>query len=213
MKNHNSGNSRFMALKLNMSKAYDRVKWSFLKVVMSQMGFNDRWIGFIMECVTTVTYSIVINGKPSGEIRPGKGIRQGDLLSPYLFLLCSEGLHKLIQKAAKRSDIHGVSICRNGPKLIHLLFTNDSLLFCKATTQECEKVMEILSSYEKVLGKKLNRDKIALFFSKSTPSDVQRQIMETLEVSELKQYEEYLGLPAMVGKNKRASFDKLKQRV
>ena len=73
--------------------------------------------------------------------------------------------------------------------------------------------MEILSSYEKVLGQKLNRDKTALFFSKSTPSDVQRQIMEILEGSELKQYEKYLGLPAMVGKNKRASFDKLKQRV
>lgn len=134
MKNHNSGNSRFMALKLDMSKAYDRVKWSFLKAVMSQMGFNDRWIGFIMECVTTVTYSILINGKPSGEIRPGRGIRQGDPLSPYLFLLCSEGLHRLIQKAAERSDIHGVFICRNGPKLIYLFFANDSLLFCKATT-------------------------------------------------------------------------------
>ena len=212
MKNHNSGNSRFMALKLDMSKAYDRVKWSFLKAVMSQMGFNDRWIGFIM-CVTTVTYSILINGKPSGEIRPGRGICQGDPLSPYLFLLCSKSLHRLIQKAVERSDIHGVFICRNGPKLIYLFFANDSLLFCKATTQECEKVMEMLSSYEKVLGQKLNRDKTALFFSKSTPSDVQRQIMEILEGSELKQYEKYLGLPAMVGKNKRASFDKLKQRV
>ena len=131
MKNHNSGNSRFMALKLDMSKAYDRVKWSFLKAVMSQMGFNDRWIGFIMEYVTTVTYSIVINGKPSGEIRPGKGIRQGDLLSPYLFLLCSEGLHKLIQKAAKRSDIHGVSICRNGPKLIYLSLQMTAFCFAR----------------------------------------------------------------------------------
>ena len=213
MKNHNSGNLRFIALKLDISKAYDHVEWSFLKAVMSQMGFNDRWIGFIMECVTTVTYSVLINGEPSGEIRPGRGIRQGDPLSPYLFLLCSEGLHRLIQKATERSDIHGVSICRNGPKLTHLFFADDSLLFCKATTRECEKVMEILLSYEKVLGQKLNRDKIALFFSKSTPSDVQRQIMETLEVSELKQYEEYLGLSAMVGRNKRASFDKLKQRV
>ncbi|XP_065619131.1 uncharacterized protein LOC136063137 [Quercus suber] len=91
--------------------------------------------------------------------------------------------------------------------------TDNSLLFCKATTQECEKVMEILSSYENVSGQKLNRDKTALFFSKSTPSDVQRQIMETLGVSELTQYEEYLGLLAMVGRNKRVSFDKLKQRV
>ena len=174
MKNHNSENSGFMALKLDMSKAYDQVEWSFLKAVMSQMGFQDRWIGLVMECITTVTYSILVNGEPSGEIRPSRGIHQGDPLSPYLFLLCSEGLHRMIQKAMEKGDIQGVSICRNGPKLTHLFFADDSLLFCRATTHECEKVMDILSSYEKVSGQKLNRDKTSLFFSKSTPNAVQR---------------------------------------
>ena len=74
-------------------------------------------------------------------------------------------------------------------------------------------MMDILSSYEKVLGQKLNRDKTAFFFSKSTSGDMQRQIMGALGVTELKQYEEYLGLPTMVGRNKRASFDQLKQKV
>ena len=152
MKNHNSGNSGLMALKLDMSKAYDQVEWSFLKAVMAQMGFQDRWIGLVMECITTVTYSILVNGEPSGEIRPSRGICQGDPLSPYLFLLCLEGLHRLIQKAMEKGDIQGVSICRNGPKLTHLFFADDSLLFCRANTHECEKVMDILSSYEKVSG-------------------------------------------------------------
>ncbi|XP_030930869.1 uncharacterized protein LOC115956706 [Quercus lobata] len=213
MKNHNSGSSGYTVLKLDMSKAYDRMEWSFLKVVMSQMGFNDWWIDLVMECITSVTYSILINGEPNGDIRPSRGIRQGDPLSLYLFLLCSERLHRLIQQAIEKGDIQGVSICRNGPKLTHLFFADDSLLFCRATTQECEKVMDILSSYEKVSGKKLNRDKTALFFSKSTPTETQRQIMETLGVNELKQYEDYLGLPALVGRNKRASFDQLKQRI
>ena len=177
------------------------------------MGFNDRWIDLVMECITSVTYSILINGEPSGDIRPSRGIRQGDPLSPYLFLLCSKGLHRLIKQATEKGDIQGVSICHNGPKLTHLFFADDSLLFCRATTQECEKVMDILSSYEKVSGQKLNRDKTALFFSKSTANEVQKQIMETLGVNELKQYEDYLGLPAMVGRNKRASFDQLKQRI
>ena len=119
----------------------------------------------------------------------------------------------MIQKAADSGDIRGVSICRNGPKLIHLFFADDSLLFCRSTIHDCQKVMDILSSYEAVSGQKLNRDKTTLFFSKSTPSDMQRQIMEILGVTELKQYEEYLGLPAMVGRNKRASFDHLKQKI
>ena len=213
MKNHNSGSSGFMALKLDMSKAYDRVEWSFLRSVMLVMGFDERWVALVMECVTTVTYSILINGEPMGDIKPSRGIRQGDPLSPYLFLLCSEGLHRMIQRAACNGDIKGVSICRNGPKLTHLFFADDSLLFCRATIQECRKIMDILAAYEEVSGQRLNREKTTLFFSKSTTLDHQAQIMEELGVSELKQYEDYLGLPALVGRNKKASFGKIKQRV
>ena len=213
MKNHNSGNIGFMALKLDMSKVYDRVEWSFLKDVMVKMGFNDKWIALIMECITSVTYSFLVNGEPHGHITPTRGIRQGDPLSLYLFLLCTEGLHKLIQAATNDGDIKAVSICQNGPKLTHLLFADDSLLFCGATRLECQKVLEILSTYERVSGKKLNKEKIALFFSKSTPLEMQSEITEELGVSKLKHYEAYLGLPALVGRNKKASFDQLKQKV
>jgi len=133
MKNHNSGRSGYMALKLDLSKAYDRVEWSFLEKVMMQMGFDEKWVALIMECITTVTYSILINGEPMGNIKPSRGIRQGNPLSPYLFLVCSEGFHRILQKAAYRGDINGVSICHNGPKLTNLFFADDSLLFCRAT--------------------------------------------------------------------------------
>ena len=98
-------------------------------------------------------------------------------------------------------------------KLTHLFFVDDSLLFCRATSHDCQKVLEILSSYEKVSGKNLNRDKMALFFSKSTSIDMQQKIMDDLGVTTLKNYEEYLGLPSMVGRIKRVSFKHLKQRV
>lgn len=126
-----------MALKLDMSKAYDKVEWSFLKNVMLQMGFDEQWVALVMECITTVTYSILINGEPMGNIKPSRGIRQGDPLFPYLFLICSKGLHRMIQRTACNGDIKGVSICHNGPKLTHLFFVDDSLLFCRATIQEC----------------------------------------------------------------------------
>ena len=93
------------------------MEWSFLKKVMLQMGFDERWVALIMECITTVTYSILINGKPMGNIKPSRGIRHGDPLSPYLFWVCSKGLHRMIQKTACNGDINGVSICHNGLKL------------------------------------------------------------------------------------------------
>ena len=75
MKNHNSGKLGFMALKLDMSKAYDRVEWSFLKDIMKQMGFNDRWVALVMEYVTIVSYSLLVNGEPHGNIKPSRSVR------------------------------------------------------------------------------------------------------------------------------------------
>ena len=75
-----------------------------------------------MVCVKTVTYSILVNGEPKGLIQPSRGLRQGDPLSPFLFLLCTEGLHGLINKAASNGDINGFKLCKRGPKLTHLFF-------------------------------------------------------------------------------------------
>ena len=132
MKNYKSKGDGFMAIKLDMSKANDRVKWGYLESIMRRMGFCDKWINLMMICVKTVTYSILVNDEPHGLIQPTRGIRQGDLLSPFLFLLCTEGLHGLITKVAADDDLRGFSICKDGPKLTHLFFANDSLLFCKS---------------------------------------------------------------------------------
>ena len=93
------GKKGTLALKLDISKAYDWVEWQFLQGIMEKMGFPTQWIERVMSCVTTPSFSILVNGKPYGMVHPSRGIRQGDPLSPYLFLLCVEGFTTLLAKA------------------------------------------------------------------------------------------------------------------
>ena len=196
----------YMAIKLDMSKAYDRVEWPYLSSGMEKMGFTEHWIRLMMLCVKTVTYSILVNGEPKGMITPTRGIRQGDPLSPFLFLLCTEGLNELFNKAAHQGHIKGYSLCRNSPRLTHLLFADDSLLFCRATLEECQRVLDILEVYGRYSSQQINQSKTTIVFSKSTSDDTRNQIKLALGVPEIIQYEKYLGLPSLVGRNKKSKL-------
>ena len=203
------GNYGYMTLKLDMSKAYDRVEWSYLEWIMRKMGCRERWINLVMGCVKTISYSILVNADPCKMIFPTRGIRQGDSLSPFLFLLCTEGLNGFIKKVELQCDIHGYSLCRRGPKLMHLHFENDSLILCRATMEECGKVSNILKEYEEALGQKMNRSKISLFFSKFVPEE-KHGIKVAIGVPKILHYEKYLGLPSLVGKGKKERFNYIK---
>ena len=108
------------------------------------MRFLVKWTERVIICITTPTFSILVNGKPYGNIHPSKGLRQGDHLSPYLFLLHAEGFTSLLAKAELEGRINGVSICRRAPKVSNLLFADDSLLFCQTTQTEVMAIAEIL---------------------------------------------------------------------
>ena len=172
MKMKRTGRTGQLAMKLDMSKAYDRVEWGFLEATMLKMGFAPRWVSLIMECVSTPTYSVMINGTPQGYIKPSRGLRQGDPLSPYLFLICAEGLTSLLRRAERQGLIHGIAANRYGPKISHLLFADNSLLLIIATTEECRQVLSILETYEQAFGQRINREKTSLFFDKDTTTEV-----------------------------------------
>ena len=156
MRNHSIRNTCFMALKLDMSKAYDRVEWVYMEKLMKRMGFCEAWVKLMMGCIPTTTYSILINGEPHGNIVPNRRLRQGDPLSLYLFLLCTKGFHGLLKKAKDLGEVKGVFISCNGPKLTHLLFANDSLIFCKAQDNDYQKLLEILDTYKRASGQQIN---------------------------------------------------------
>lgn len=109
--------------------AYNRVNWSILEKRMRVMGFCDLWIEWMMLCVKTVTYNFCFNGSIIEPVVPNKGLRQGDPLSPYLFVLCVEGLSNALDTTTARGDIHGCQISPLAPTISHLLFADNSFFF------------------------------------------------------------------------------------
>ncbi|KAL6202503.1 hypothetical protein ACLB2K_026211 [Fragaria x ananassa] len=105
-----TGEDPYCVLKLDTSKAYDRVEWVFLHIIMMRLRLSEQWISLVMRCVESVSFSILWNGNAPGRIQSSKGLRQGDPLSPYLFLLCPKGLTGLFQKADRDRLIHGARV-------------------------------------------------------------------------------------------------------
>ena len=202
-----------IAVKLDMSKAYDRVEWNFLKGIMSKLGFVGQWINLIMVCLKSFSYAILFNGEPHGLITPSRGIRQGDPLSPYLFLLYAEGLLCLLRKAKLDNLLHGVSVCRGGTRISHLLFADNSLIFCEASVLECERLGTLLDLYKEASGQQVNRQKTTLFFSKNTPSPIRIEVQQFWGASSSSQFAKYLGLPASIGRNKGQAFRGVKDQL
>jgi hypothetical protein len=206
------GRKGYMAVKLDMSKAYDRVEWCFLEAMMRAMGFAEKWIRLIMSCVSSVTYSVLVNGTPFGRIVPSRGLRQGDPLSPYLFLLVAEGLSAMLVRAEQDRLLTGVPISVRGVRLTHLFFADDSLLFCRANFDEWGNLLKVLEVYEAASGQKINVDKSSIFFSSNTGEEF-RSLISAAGFASSSCFEKYLGLPVLVGRSKMRTFEGILSRV
>lgn len=141
-----------MALKQDMSKAYDRVECNFLEEMMRKLRFDRRWINLVMNCINFVSYSILINDEPHGRIILTIGLRHGDSISPYLFVICAKVLGAMLEKVERDGELIGCQLLEGGQNLNHLSFANDSLLFCKANVLEWCQLQQVLDTHEHVLG-------------------------------------------------------------
>ncbi|KAA3474807.1 reverse transcriptase [Gossypium australe] len=201
-----TGKKGVMAVKLDMSKAYDRVEWGFIEEVMAKMGFACEWVELIRRCVTTVSYTVNINGMKGSLFHPTRGLRQGDPLSPFLFLICSERLSSLMRTAKREGLIRGAKASRRGPEISHLLFADDYILFGEATNRGEKILKDILQVYETCSGQCVNFTKSTVFYSLNTTEENKEAVSSMLGVRIATNLEKYLGLPNMIGKRKNESF-------
>ena len=213
IKHRTHGSQGYTALKLDMSKAFDRVEWDYLVAVMCKMGFDQQWVSLIMRCLSSNSFSFQVNGNVVGEVWPSRGLRQGDPLSPYLFLICSEGLSRLLQRKEQLGNLRGVKLARGAPSVSHLLFADDSLLFCHANKDSALAIKEALDIYHLASGQFLNTQKSTLSFSPNTSSTDKTFFSQTLNMPICECHESYLGLPAYSGRSKKELFSTVKERI
>ncbi|KAK9195743.1 hypothetical protein WN943_003868 [Citrus x changshan-huyou] len=217
LKRKRQGKNGVAALKIDMSKAYDRIEWKFLQDMMPKMGFDAKWVALMMLCVSTVRYRVLREGKELGPIVPCRGLRQGDPLSPYLFILCVDGLSSLIRRQERNGLIHGVRIARGAPSVSHLFLADDSFLFFRANDNEANLIKHLLAVYGRASGQVVNFSKSSISFSANVVESVSREICAILEVNSTANHGAYLGLPSAIGRKKKEVFkyirDKLWQRL
>jgi hypothetical protein len=166
-----------------------------------------------MRCISTVSYQVLINGQPSSSFSPQRGLRQGDPLSPYLFVLCADVLSGLIHKEVAAKNLHGIKIARTAPQISHLFFADDSLLLARANQSEARNILKILEKYQQASGQVVNLDKSEASFSRNVPNEDTNAICELMNVKAVEAQSRYLGFPVPFGRSKKVIFAGVMDRV
>uniref|UniRef100_A0A2N9IDR3 Reverse transcriptase domain-containing protein n=1 Tax=Fagus sylvatica TaxID=28930 RepID=A0A2N9IDR3_FAGSY len=207
----------FIAIKLDMEKAYDMMEWSFLLHILKLLGFCDKWIELIRECISSPSFSVLINGSPHDMISPSRGLRQGDPLSPFLFILGTEVFSRILITAEENHLFKGFTLARTCPRVSHLLFADDLIIFASANREGAKAIQKCLSKYQSWSGQKVNMNKSAIMFSKKVPRGAQRSICRLLHLSSTPFHAKYLGLPlskeSTITKTLESVVDKVSQKV
>jgi len=158
-----------------------------------------------------------VNGIPRGHVIPSRGLCQGDPPLPFVFLIYSEGLSGLLPIATARSSLQGFRLCSSAPIISHLLFADDTIIFCQANLSQAMLIKDILDTYAAASGQLVNYSKIDVSFSKGVPCVRQNAITIALDIREVLSHDKYLGLLTVIGRSRKKTFlfviDRLKKRL
>lgn len=159
---HNTSLSPRAAIKLDISKAFDSVQWSFIEATLRAMHYPDQFVSWIMCCIKTAGFSVSINGELEGFFSNARGIRQGCALSPYLYVIVSNVLYLMLNKAVERREIGYHPRCKE-VRLSHLSFANDIMVFMDGSPQSLRATLQVFDQFARMPGLAINAAKSTLF--------------------------------------------------
>lgn len=202
-------NSEF-CLKLDLSKAFDRMDWNYLRSILPLYGFPDKLVHWIMACVSSAEFSIVVNGRGDGYFRPNSGLRQGCALSPYLFILGMDLLSRGLNFMTDHGYLSGVKLAPTAPPLTNCLYADDLLLFGVASTVEAQNMTTMLQMFSAISGQQVGPDKSHIWYSKRVTLEEREVISAIFQVPSDSLCSKYLG--AAISTTKEA-YDSIIQKV
>ncbi|XP_054808683.1 uncharacterized protein LOC129310796 [Prosopis cineraria] len=171
------------------------------------MGFCDRWIGWIMECIKSASLNLMVSGKKIAKLNMGRGIRQGNLLSPYLFIIGANVLSLMVQKHVDEGVLRGSNWLRIVLFCPTVFFANDALFFVNASKKNCKVLKNILDVYCCASGHIVNLDKSCIFFSHNVVTEVKNEVFEVLGIKASDDPGKYLGMPMIWGRLEAMNID------
>jgi len=196
----------YVAFKIDLEKAFDNVNWDFLRSCLRDFGFPNVTTTLIMHCVTSSSFSLLWNGNKLPHFSPSHGLRQGDPLSPYLFILCMEKLSTAISNVVHQGNWDPIHISNLGPKLSHLLFADDVLLFTKACNSQLRVIRDFFDRFTKASGLKINLHKSIALYSSGTPQSKITTLKSISDIRSTTSLDKYLGFPLIKGRPKKEDF-------